>query len=728
MLLALGEWRSSVLLIASITIGLAQASSASCDSSDKGQWLTQVIPTCALPCVEHFIQSEFDSGSCCDGTSLTCLCQTNSTSGLTLGEAAFACTIGSCAGDIASNTAGAAYGICNDVYGALPETHATITATRFISATQIPSSSATSEPLSTTVPTARPSATESLSPTTTLSTQVSSTHVIPTITTFAASTIPSLTTSIASSSTPAYSPAVQSSAKLSSPAVIGISVASGISTIFLISVAVLLCGRKLRRRKMESKENFEIGGYMSEPPEFNTGVSSNPINPAPTPGGAVNIGPNFHQFPLQPVIGNGPLQVVTHMQDKEITAHVFTPETNHSDSPESQTSQHTFSLLLPEKKATYGLFPEPLKLIRVRQPPIPRPSSEATIIEEDEDRPKSIFGPLLDRSRMPSRAGLEDRQNGQLARRPVGLPSNPRARMRPKNRNRDQNSLHLGSQIYKWETPDDVGLPPTPPPKSDGSVAVGRAVTRYSLGPGPSPGHFSTGSTRLQRNFSRLGNGHRPMNRTMGTSETPATSPDAPEADYNEAGHSPAMPAQLTPVQETNTNEDIQRVKRSPVKYPTALRSASVAPVAVVVPSPRVAKLYSSQTSTTKQDEQDSTDACSRSPSTLGLFNIPLFLDTSSRSRSSSPGKLLAKRRGEKMAERMENAFRIGVQNDQGTSVNQNRGRPRWKVVRNDSLSGTVSVARSNTPKTPRTEEIKPSQKHNITPTRRGEDLYLSVD
>jgi hypothetical protein len=173
------------------------------------------------------------------------------------------------------------------------------------------------------------------------------------------------------------------------------------------------------------------------------------------------------------------------------------------------------------------------------------------------------------------------------------------------------------------------------------------------------------------------------------------------------------------PVENNDTVEshdgEYRILRRSPVKYPTMPRSAAVAPVAEALPAPRAAHVY-----------ERSQPSSSRSSPVKGLFNIPLIIDASSRSRSSSPGGLLAKRRGEKMAERMESQFRVGVQNTQGLPTQQTRGRTRWRVVQNES-PGPVSVAGSNTPGTPQ-DGTKPSRKHNITPTRRGEDLYLSVD
>ncbi|QKX63060.1 uncharacterized protein TRUGW13939_10228 [Talaromyces rugulosus] len=722
MLLACGGWRSSVLLVASVFVGLAQIAVADCKSSGNDQWLARDIPSCALSCVKHFIQSEFNTGSCCDGTSRSCLCRTNSTSGLTLGEVALACTYGSCSDDTIDNVTSKVYTICNDVNGALPETHATITATRVPEIASISSPLVTSSPLTATRPsiTSSPPTTKPLTWTsqTTLatSTWVSNTQIIPPVTTFSTPAIPSPTTSLANNTSTAASSASAtappSSSGLGSSAVIGISVASGVSAIFLVSVAVFLCGKELRRRKLhaQANEGFEIGGDMSEPPDFYSRMSPNPPHPFPTLGGgavSVNSGPNFHQFPTQPVARNGPLQIITPTQGIGIGGAGFTPKMDYEDSPQSQTSQHTLSQLLPSNPTTQGLFPEPLTIIRYgpQLQPRLRPSSEATMIDEEGARQKSVFGPPLDQPQSHARQVSDGAPNG---RRPVGLPANPRPTIRPVGGRGKEHTLRMGGKLYRWETPDDVGLPPTPPPKSDGSIQVGRAVTRYSTslqGPRSSPVKPGTGNMQLQRNFSRLGSGLRSMSRISRTLEEPNAASHSRERD---------PPVENNEIVGYNDDDEYHRLGRSPVKYPTMPRSAAVAPVAEALPAPRAALLY----------ERSQPDGSSGSP-VKGLFNIPLIIDSPSRSRSSSPSGLLAKRRGERMAERMESQFRIGVQNTQGLPTQQTRGRPRWNVRKVGP--DPVSVAGSITPGTPQ-DGTKPPQKHNITPTRRGEDLYLSVD
>ncbi|KAK2625886.1 hypothetical protein QTJ16_005198 [Diplocarpon rosae] len=106
--------------------------------------LTNVIPTCARKCFISFLISNFPSGTCSTKPTLDFLCSRNSTSGYTVGEGAVQCiiseiNIGFCKGDSARDfVVQRAYGMCSGEPSALPNTHATITATLVIQ-TSMPS-------------------------------------------------------------------------------------------------------------------------------------------------------------------------------------------------------------------------------------------------------------------------------------------------------------------------------------------------------------------------------------------------------------------------------------------------------------------------------------------------------------------------------------------------------------------------------------------------------------
>ena len=100
--------------------------------------LAQVIPICAQGCLESFIASNFPSSSCGTPSDFGCLCVSNSTSGLTIGEGGLECLFSACPDyDFDNTIALNVYEVCADVRGAKPNTHSTLTATSttFISAT-----------------------------------------------------------------------------------------------------------------------------------------------------------------------------------------------------------------------------------------------------------------------------------------------------------------------------------------------------------------------------------------------------------------------------------------------------------------------------------------------------------------------------------------------------------------------------------------------------------------
>ncbi|KAJ6005005.1 hypothetical protein N7540_012804 [Penicillium herquei] len=99
-------------------------------SNETNAELWDMIPDCARNCTENFIKTNYLSSSCAD-TDYKCLCRTETVSTLTLGEAAIECAYALCSESIRESTK--AYHICDSVSGALSETHSTLTATTFAS-------------------------------------------------------------------------------------------------------------------------------------------------------------------------------------------------------------------------------------------------------------------------------------------------------------------------------------------------------------------------------------------------------------------------------------------------------------------------------------------------------------------------------------------------------------------------------------------------------------------
>jgi hypothetical protein len=164
-------------------------------------------------------------------------------------------------------------------------------------------------------------------------------------------------------------------------------------------------------------------------------------------------------------------------------------------------------------------------------------------------------------------------------------------------------------------------------------------------------------------------------------------------------------------------SERIPLPTKSPLRYPAIPRSAAAAIVPATAQGMRkshVAEVY--------YDGPQSLPSMPPPPppSNHNNFSNPMSmvheLGPGQRSRSASPSpsvnsSLLAKRRGESVADKMESQFRSGVQ-------------PK------PTISRKVVLAR-NGQATTTSEDVQSSpsaKKHNITPTRRGDDLYLRVD
>ncbi|KAE8548220.1 hypothetical protein EYB25_010014 [Talaromyces marneffei] len=793
MLVSCLPWRSSVFISLTVFLGFGQiasstttATAADCAATGStSAYLSDSIPPCALPCVQEFIRTQYAAGICCS-TDLDCLCRTNTTSGLTIGEVSLACIVGSCPSDIVSTEGSVGYAICNDVSGALPETHGAITATRvsvvtetthLVTTTPASVSAESTSGASTALTTVAVSSTPSGSTLVTTARITATATAATTLPITALTTFPSTVTlsGIPATSAPTASSAAAKSTSLSSPAVIGVSIASGISVIFLVAVAILFCGRKLRRRRLQEKaapQSFEIGGAMSEPPDFTAATFVPqpwpPTQPSQFPGGTMENeydgGAHFQQFPSQPLSREqqGPLVIMTRL-DAANANNVYankaamSPETDYNGSPQSQTSQRTLSRLLPERTSLQGIgigiVPEPLRVIR--QPPTtntvrvvggpsPRPTSEATVFDEDEQQLNSndIFGPPLNRTRRMSQQRIV--AEGRSSMRAVGLPAGPRAMLPPLRTGQEQQNPYDGNgsagyYSYQWDK-EAVPIPNAP---------------RRRTGMSPAQQYNNSGNwnntASLQRNFSRLGNAprslttptksnayRRPYSRHPNGFDVAPADPSyetlTAEDDWTTTERSKLsipyqvrrqskqqqqqQPPRLSPV-----SERIPLPTKSPLRYPAIPRSAAAAIVPATAQGMRkshVAEVYyegrhSASSMPPPPPPNNNNNNNNNFPNPMDMV---YELGPGQRSRSASPSpsvnsSLLAKRRGEGVADKMEAQFRSGVQPKPTISR-------KVVVAMNGEPNNTAASGEVQSPPS--------AKKHNITPTRRGEDLYLRVD
>ncbi|KAI9374299.1 hypothetical protein BJX61DRAFT_319476 [Aspergillus egyptiacus] len=394
--------------------------------------LLDLMPKCASKCVESFITTEYPRDACAKGCDLSYLCTKNTTSGYTLGEAALRCSLSMCSMEVA--TSFDTYSICNSVPGALPRTHPTIVATIM---SPVDSTTITTGPTIITTPTetadtghtTEPASTKTDLSTTTFQSPISATDR----TGDASNTATEQSTFTTSSDLPPSGTASETSSVssegsgLDSGAVIGVSVVSGVAGFFLIGVIIFFCCRKIKEKRAQDREFFEIGGHMSEPLDFNLPPKHRPRGPRPSPGSlnfdsdTVRLVPSVepgYQHPA--VIVTEPEAECGHsrlpMEDAEGVG--FHTPSNLDFDAASTVSSRTVSDLLPEKP-TYELYPRPLRWSQHRK----RSSSGATLFEEENyTGSKNLPSPSLQAFDFTGESS-----RGYSRPRMPGLPANPRA-------------------------------------------------------------------------------------------------------------------------------------------------------------------------------------------------------------------------------------------------------------------------------------------------------------
>lgn len=402
-----------------VAYGSASSSDASSDTSTYSLW--DLVPECAQSCVENFVKSEYTPEECTSPSSVKCLCRTKTPSGLTIGEAALTCVHAVCPQTVIKSSD--VYHICDSVSDAIPETHATITATTFPSVLPTTTTDATTTDSTTT--------SDHISKTTlTTTTTMTSTSpsLSPEITIYHPSSSGSgAVPEVVSTEPPSAAPSNPSSASnekgdkhVSPGTVIGVSVVSGVAGSFIIGVAVFFCCKRWKRNNRidPDPDLFEIGGVMSEPPGFSQ-PSSRRSTPGPDSGpspiGATAHHPEVSEPPrtFQPTSRSSMRLVTTpgihhseQLQGRDQIGFAVSSDSEWEISPRTLSSQHTLSEPLPNQAA--GLYPKPLKWSH-------RPVSGETLFEEDE-----LHQAVSERKPSnPQRSGSPSLM--------TGLPPNPRA-------------------------------------------------------------------------------------------------------------------------------------------------------------------------------------------------------------------------------------------------------------------------------------------------------------
>lgn len=353
--------------------------------------MSQVIPSCALTCIDAFVKSQYITNTCSELSDLNCLCTTNTTSGFTFGEAALQCTISYCPSEVISNSDSIVYNICESVPGALPRTHSVMTATAYLAggttipvmSTGVSSPSLTFYSTSTDFPAGYVPTGSSLllSVPSTMTMTMITTADLPATMTASPSTdgdqsmLPSVTSS--SSSTP--SAGVLHSHSLSSGAVVGISVTTGVFACVVIGISVVYCIRKRGKGRRVMDQGFsETEGATSEshgstrppprhpfsfhkPPASSNGASQETLN-SKGPPFLASAHDSFAILTGQAADRSMKIEEATH------------PAFPARSGPETEASK-----LLSDPPMN-ELRPRPLRISRQGYP---RPESELTVFEED---------------------------------------------------------------------------------------------------------------------------------------------------------------------------------------------------------------------------------------------------------------------------------------------------------------------------------------------------------
>ncbi|KAJ5594761.1 uncharacterized protein N7459_000969 [Penicillium hispanicum] len=404
-------------------VALCSASPSDTSGDDSNSTLWATVPDCARTCVENFITGEYPPEECTSPSNIQCLCRTDTSSGLTIGEAALSCVYALCSKTVVEKNSQAVYHMCSSVSGARLETHATITATTFASVSYTSTADAT---VTGSGGPETPSASTTLTSSTSTSTTSTSTISPDVTTSHPTSSMPEGTTETISTGKPtstsnnSTSPAHDSHEKhaVSAATVIGVSVSSGVAGSFIIGVAVVYLCKRWRQKK---ESEFEIGGAMSEPPGFSGLSSSRRSTPDPGLGpgpSSLNATPNYQELPqlshaFQPTSQYPPrfamASDIQHSEQPRDASRIGFAVSSDSDweaSPRTQSSQHTLAELPPS--STAGLYPKPLKWSH-------RPASGETLFEEDELQ-AAVAERKLDRG-----------QRSNSPNQVTGLPANPRA-------------------------------------------------------------------------------------------------------------------------------------------------------------------------------------------------------------------------------------------------------------------------------------------------------------
>jgi hypothetical protein len=357
--------------------------------------LVAAAPSCALTCIQEFAESNYSQNTCPFTSSITFLCTSRTSSGLTIGEGSIQCLVSRCTGNDLLRVG--VYNVCDNVPGAVAKTLSVITAT-LQPATTINTSMAT--PLPSTI--GVPSATKAVTSIVMASgvPKIPAPAPTPSSTTDLATTSPAASETSRSSVTstprrpdPTSSPVAASDqaspfSRLSTAQISAIGVGAGLITLILIALFYYLYRRRQKVQRRRSVRWSMHGASM--PPPNRGAIPRLPVTTKALDDGSLSpLGSSQRYYASSPPGEKRRSFWRRSIKPEDIGVAVSAHARN--SSPTSFSSQQSIAKLLPQTpdklptRAVKALWPAPLDLScpRKRQSNNLRPTSELTVFDED---------------------------------------------------------------------------------------------------------------------------------------------------------------------------------------------------------------------------------------------------------------------------------------------------------------------------------------------------------
>lgn len=483
-----------------LSIPITQTFASPVSSAVLTQYITDIVPTCARPCLQSFISSNYPT-QVCTAQNFNCLCITPTITSYTLGEAALTCAYSACEDEITN--ANGLYNLCTNIPGAIPNFHESLVASivdasATESATQRRSSSASTGSGKTSRSSSSVSSTSKTSSTSTTSTSISSTSSSTSTSSRSITKTPDPTKAepppggstlppvVAPSAANTSEPASTSSS-LTKPQIAGVVVAAvGAAALSFGFCFFFVC----HRRRQRTKERRESDASLIGDKVLNSQDSSPDLS-----GNQAGL---FAPQSRPRSDGKPPLRVVTPSQrgwqewrntadsNPQGIGLALGPETTREGpSPMTPASLGTNSQLLPDKPH-YTVFPAPHNRLgkqhsRSLQPPVPVyapektppmtgprfPSSMDTSQAHLQGNTRSMSDPFYNDQHSPPMEGYRGVPYTPWANPPASL-------KRPRS---IQQGREVGAQPTIYEEP------PSPVPLIDQQYLIGAARPRSGKQP-----------------------------------------------------------------------------------------------------------------------------------------------------------------------------------------------------------------------------------------------------